>query len=98
MGCGVSLINEIMTLLYHFYKYGDYSTIPTMLDNLKGVFESSKSLYSKICSCRLAGKIFEEFWKQTINPPTAELVQSLIKMYKNSTEWYTRETAIDTLS
>lgn len=98
IGCGVSLINEIMTLLSYFYRFGDYSTIPTMLERLRGVFETSKSLYSKICSCRLTGKIFEEFWKKTISPPTQETVQSLIKMFKNSSEWYTKETAIDALS
>ena len=33
-----------------------------------------------------------------ISPPTVETIQSLIKLYKNSQEWYTKETAIDTLS
>ena len=86
MGCGVSLINEIMTLLSYFYKYGDYSTITGMLEKLRVVFETSKSLYSKIWSWRLTGKIFEEFWKRTINPPTQETVHSLNKMFKNSNE------------
>jgi hypothetical protein len=86
-----------MTLLTYFYKHGDASTITSMLEKLRGIFESSKSLYSKICSCRLTGKIFEEFWKKTISPPTHEIVNSLIKMFKNSQEWYTKETAIDAL-
>ena len=98
IGCGVSLINEIMTLLEYFYRFGDSSSIPSMLEKLRTIFETSKSLYSKICSCRLTGKIFEEFWKKTITPPTLEIVQSLQKMYKNCTEWYTKETAIETLS
>ena len=97
MGCGVSLINEIMTLLSYFYKYGDYSTITGMLEKLRTIFETSKSLYSKIWSWRLTGKIFEEFWKRTITPPTQDTVHSLNKMFKNSNEWYTKETAIDTL-
>ena len=97
MGCGVSLVNEIMTLLSYFYTYGDYTAIPIMLEKLRDVFENSKNLYSKTWACRLTGKIFETFWKRMITPPTFEVVQSLSKMIKNSAEWFVKETAIETL-
>ena len=85
LGCGLSLINEIFNCLTHLFARGDSLKIMSALDYLKTSFINSKTpAPAKISSALLYSKIFIGFWGKTMQPPTKEAFDGLMKMFKSS--------------